>query len=251
MEKQLIKLGLNRNEAVIYIEGLGMRTFTAAAMAQHTNIKRSTTYLAISNLIKLGLASETFQNKKKLFKIEGPESLKKLTQRLRRKTIEAECIVEEMIPLLKDSPSFRAETPKLAFYEGIEGIKNVLLDIGASEHSWYFFGSSTEILKKIAPNDLREILEEGKKFRRKAHHPKIYFITDKGMTQLKDFSTPEPQFREVKILSKTIRAGSALIISEDRLVLLNFTHPFATVIKNLEVVEVVKVMYQLIWNHLQ
>ncbi|MBI3120008.1 MAG: hypothetical protein HYZ08_00150 [Candidatus Kerfeldbacteria bacterium] len=251
MKIALMKLGLNEKEAQIYIAGLSMRAFTAAAMAQQTKIKRSTTYLALSNLIKLGLVSETFQNKKKLFRVEGPESLKKLTQRLRRKVIEAEGIVEEMIPLLGNTPSIKAEAPQLAFYEGMDGIKNVLLDVSASEHSWYFFGSSTEMLKKMTPQDLEEILEEGIKFRRKARNPKIYFITDGGMIQLKDFSQPEPSYREVKVLSETIRASSALVISEDRLVILNFSYPFAAVIKSLEVVEVVKVMYRLVWKGLK
>jgi sugar-specific transcriptional regulator TrmB len=251
MKNELIKIGLNDNEAEIYLAGLGMRAFTAAAMAQHTKIKRSTTYLALSNLIKLGLVSETFKNKKKLFRVEGPETLKKLTQRLRRKAIEAESIVEQIIPILKNTPGIKAEAPHLAFYEGIEGIKNVLLDISASKRSWYFFGSSTEMIKKLDQRDIKEILEEGTKFRREANSPKIYFITDDGMIKLKDFSQPELHLREVKILSETIKASSALIISEDQLVILNFSHPFAAVIKSLEVVEVVKVMYKLIWDGLK
>lgn len=251
MQNELIKLGLNDNEAHIYIAGLSMKSFTAAAMAQHTKIKRSTTYLALSNLIKLGLVSETFRNKRKLFRIEGPETLEKLVKRLRRKAAEAENIVEKITPLLKNLTSNKADVPQMAFYEGIDSIKNVLLDISASEQSWYFFGSSTVMLKKMTGQDIGEILEEGTKLRRNARSPKIYFITDSGMTELKDFSEPEFHLREVKILSETIKAGSALIISKEKLIILNFSHPFAVIIRSSEVADVVKVMYKLIWEGLK
>jgi hypothetical protein len=207
--------------------------------------------LALSKLIELGLVSQTFSNKKKLFRVEGPENLKKLTQRMRRKAAEAETIVEQLIPELANASTTTTEEPAIVFYHGMNGVKNVLLDVAASPQSWYLFGSSTEMIKQLAPEDLNEILYEGVKFREMAGSPKIYFITDSGMVNLKMFAKPQPHLREVKVLPNTIKSGSALIISEDKIVILNYASPFAAVIKSKEVTEVVKIMYKLIWEGLK
>lgn len=250
MEEKLLKLGLKVNEAKIYLAALGMRVFTASAIAERAKIKRSTAYLALGNLIALGLVSETFQGKKKLFRAEGPDRLERITLRMKRKAQEADNLAKEIIPELMNFQDPTGETPRVTFYAGIEGIKNVWLDVASSPRSWYFFGSSMELLKKISRDDIREILEEGSKNRKRAGRPKIYFITDQSMTHMKEFSQPNPAFREVKILPDTVRVGSGLIISEDKLILISTEPTFAVIIQSRKVAELIKIMYKLTWASL-
>lgn len=250
MEEKLIQLGLSANEAKIYLAAQGMLVFSAGAIAARARIKRSTTYLALSSLIARGLISEIYQHKKKLFRAEGPDRLERLTMRMKRKAQEAENLVKELIPTLMNIQDPTSETPRVAFYAGVEGIKNVWLDIASSSQSWYFFGSSIALLKKISQDDLREILEEGSKNRRQSGRPKIYFITDQGMIHMKEFSQPDPKFREVKLLPETIRAGSGLIMSEDKLVLISIEPTFAVVIQSKKITEMIKIMYKLTWASL-
>jgi hypothetical protein len=55
----------------------------------------------------------------------------------------------------------------------------------------------------------------------------------------------------MKILPGVISVGSGFIIYEDKLAILSLENkPFVAVIKSKEVVEVVKLMYQLIWKSL-
>lgn len=249
MHQELVQLGLTENEAKIYLAALGMKPFTAGDMATQTKIKRPTTYVALESLIKLGLITEDYANKRKIFRAERPKALEKLTKKMRRKTINAEILVERLIPSLNTIPVLGIEEPKLLFYEGISAIKNVLLDVAASKHSWYWFGASKKMIEKIAPEDLKEILEEGRKLRWRAWLPKIKFITDNGILDLPMFKKKFPS-REIKILKQNITASSAMVIYEDKLMVLNFNHPFAVVIKSAEVAEIVTLMYNLIWDKL-
>lgn len=249
MHEALQNLGLTKYEAKIYLAALGVANFTAGAIATRTKIKRSTVYLALSNLIKLGLILQIPGEKRKNFKAEDPKALEKLTKRMRRKAMDAEILLERIIPTLSGIRQTKIEEPKLLFYEGINAVKNVLLDVSASKHAWYWFGASKEMLKKLTSQDVDEILEEGGKLRREAGLPKIKFITDRGLLDLPLFQKPLPS-REIKFLKDTIKASSALILSQDKLILLNFSQPFAAVIQSAEVVEVVMLMYDLIWNGL-
>lgn len=99
---------------------------------------------------------------------------------------------------------------------------------------------------------MEEIFEEGEKLRKDPQRPKIFFITDEGILAVKGgWEQTRTPWREMKILPNVINARSAFIIYGDKLAILNFApNPFATVIKSKEAVEVIKVMYQLIWQSL-
>ncbi len=251
MEEELLKLGLNKNEAKIYLAGLTIGPATAHNLAEYTKIKRSTVYFALSRLEGQGLVSETLSNKKTLFQSEPPEKLDRLTKRMRRKVIDAELMLETLIPTIKKMPQVLSGESNVFVFRGTDGIKNVLLDVSASTSSWYVFGSTTKVLTQIAHLDLREILEEGEKLRQKSGWPKIFFITDSGILALKEFQEHRPERREIKILSSTIKSSSVFIIYQDKLAIINLgTQAVATVIQNREAVEVVKTMYQLIWQSL-
>ena len=53
---------------------------------------------------------------------------------------------------------------------------------------------------------------------------------------------------EIKTPDQKISSGSALIIYEDKLVVLNFHQQFAVVIKSAEVAETVGLMYNMVWD---
>lgn len=250
MEREFQKLGLNENEATIYMALLKMGPQTAGNIASGTKTKRSTTYLALNNLIRLGIVIEHYQNKKHLFNAEPPAQLKKLTNRMRRKVIQAELVLDNLIPSLEDMPKQNpVEEPQVSVRQGFSGIKNVLLEIAASKTSWYVFGSSTKLLQNLPGEDLKEILEEGEKLRQASGRPKIYFITDKGILLLPEFQKYAPERREIKILPQEIKSSSAYIIYEDKVAILHVgAKLFVAVIKSKEIVDVMRVTYHIIWE---
>jgi len=253
MDEELQKLGLTKHEATIYLAFLSLGPTTAAKLAEHTKMKRTTVYSALEGLIKQGIVSEFFSNKKRLFKAEKPEKLEKLTKRMRRQAINAELILESILPSLKEIPSLSGEEPKVEVYSGIEGIKNVALEIAACKTSWYFFGSGTQILEKITEAGRMDIFTDSWTLREDENRPKIYLITDSGVLSLGDdwkkYKTP---WREMKILPQTINAHSGLFIYQDKIAIISFEkQPFAALIKSKQVVEVIKIMYKFIWAWLK
>ena len=248
LDLELQKLGLSANEAKVYLAALGLGPSSANSISKQAGIKRSTTYLALNNLRKLGLVAEGHVNKKRLFTAEKPDKLEKLTKRMRRKVIAAELLLTNLVSSLKTITPALSQEPKVSVYQGMNGIKNILLDISGSTHSWYVFGSSTRLLQNLPFVDLKEILEEGEKMRQKAGRPKIYFMTDGGILQLKEFQEHRPERREIKIIP-TIKESSVFIIFENKVAIFNFGHnPYAVVVESKEMVEVIRLMYKLLWD---
>ena len=97
-----------------------------------------------------------------------------------------------------------------------------------------------------------DIFYEATELRKDADRPKIYLITDSGILKLGgDWAKTKTPWREMKIMPGTINASSGIIVFEDKLMIFSFENkPFAAVIRSKEVVDVVKVMYQLIWKSL-
>lgn len=252
MEEELQKLGLNKHEARVYLAALSLGPSSASQISQETNIKRPTVYLALENLAKQGLVLESFAGKKRLFEAEKPQKLEKLTKRMRRQVVDAEILLESILPGLIKLPKQYSEEPKVSFYSGVEGLKNVALEISASNSSWYFFGSGEKILEKLIKSKRMDILQDSWALRGHPNRPKIFIITDSGVFSLgKEWGETKTPWREMKILPGTIGSGSGFIIYEDKLVVLSIENkPFAAVIKSKEAVEVVKVMFQLIWKSL-
>ncbi len=252
MEEELQKLGLSEHEAKVYLAALSLGPSSAWQISEQSGIKRPTVYLALENLIKQGLIIESFAGKKRLFEAEKPQKLGKLTKRMRRQVVDAEILLESILPGLIKFPKQYAEEPKVSFYSGVEGLKNIALEISACPTSWLFFGSGAKILDKLVKSKRMDILNEAWALRGNPDRPKIYIITDSGVFALgKEWQKTKTPWREMKILPGVISVGTGFIIYEDKLAILNLENkPFAAVIKSKEVVEVVKVMYQLIWKSL-
>ena len=95
-------------------------------------------------------------------------------------------------------------------------------------------------------------MDESNKHREKAGRPKTYFITDKGIKDLDTFKAHKPHIREIKILPNIIKQKSALIIYEDKVVIFSISeNTFATVIESREIMGMVKIMFDMLWESLK
>lgn len=93
------------------------------AIAQRTNIKRTTIYDLINDLKQRGLITQTVIGKKRLFLAEDPETVINIFKNKERE-------FEQIIPELKSLyySNISALKPRMRYYEGIEGSKKVLED---------------------------------------------------------------------------------------------------------------------------
>lgn len=249
--EKLEKIGLSRHEALIYTKLLESGDLSAGILAKVTKIKRPTVYLALKELGARGLIIEIF-GKKKLFRAENPEKLTKITKRRRRKLIDDELELDQLIPALLKVTKNKITEPEVKVMRGMQAIKNLLEDISASKQSWYFFGSSENIIKAIPFQELNELTIDTDKLREWAGRPKVYFITDKGIRKLAHFREHKPAIREIKILPNIIKEKSALLIYDDKVVILNIgENTFATVINSKETTGMVKLMFNMLWESIK
>ncbi|TSC65456.1 MAG: TrmB family transcriptional regulator [Candidatus Berkelbacteria bacterium Gr01-1014_85] len=108
--KLLTLLGLNKNEADLYLISLQLGPSTAIQLAQKVGVTRQMIYTLLPQLIEQGLMKETAHSSKRLFQAIGPEVLNDRVKNIADQ-------VKEAVPILKTREAANSSVPILSVYE--------------------------------------------------------------------------------------------------------------------------------------
>jgi len=125
LEQLLTSLGLEHQESKVYLQALSIGTSPASIIAKRCKLPRSTARYTCEQLVGKQLMIESQKGNTKLFTPENPEKLKKL---LEMQLEEIEGRGQRLNASMQDLKRiFNPYTviPKVRFYEGIEGIKEM------------------------------------------------------------------------------------------------------------------------------
>ena len=122
IEKQLQEIGFEEKEAKVYLSSLQLGENTAFNIARRCDLKRSTTYFVLNNLVKKGLLSIKQTRKATLFSATNPNKL--ITQLKYR-----EDVLTNLLPLLSAIYKYPEDKPGIQVYEGSGGLKQIYLEI--------------------------------------------------------------------------------------------------------------------------
>jgi HTH-type transcriptional regulator, sugar sensing transcriptional regulator len=118
----LKQLGLNEKEARLYLTALELGPSTILTLAKKSGVKRTSIYNFLNEMVERGFIIYTISGKKTLYSAIEPEGLVKIIERQKQ-------LIESAMPELNLlSQKGGGVKPKIKFYEGIEGIKQVYED---------------------------------------------------------------------------------------------------------------------------
>lgn len=128
--EQIHKAGLSDKEAVIYTSllDLGGGGFPST-IADNAGIKRSTAYKILLGLSIKGLVNEISKRNKIFYQVEKPEKLIRYVKdriRIAEDNLER---AEKLFPELQGMYALAAGKPKVLFFEGIEEVNSMYLDM--------------------------------------------------------------------------------------------------------------------------
>jgi HTH-type transcriptional regulator, sugar sensing transcriptional regulator len=128
MLHELKKIGLSDKEAKVYVALLELGKASVQDIAKKAGVNRATTYLMIEALQGRGLAYKAQVGRRAHFAANSPEKLTHVLDEKRKKLEDEAEDIKELLPELKALYSDSPEKPKIRFYEGKEGIKEILND---------------------------------------------------------------------------------------------------------------------------
>lgn len=129
IEETLKKLGLNDKEIAIYLALLPLGNAPASVLGSRTGITRSTAQYTCQQLAKKGIVRSIQNNNAFIYSPESPDKILYLLEQQKKELAEKEDQANRIIGDLKAMLNPLAVLPKVRFFEGVDGIKEMFNDV--------------------------------------------------------------------------------------------------------------------------
>ena len=224
----------------MFSENLRVLSAVPPSADKSAGIKRTTCYDILLDLIKKGLISETVKGKKRLYIGEDPEKIQK---DFRKK----ESLLAEILPQLKSIHNTGGQKPKIRFYEGKEGLKEVYAD--TLKYSGEILGFASEHVISVLGKDWTE--EYLKNRVKKGIHARAIMpqteVIEKGY-----FLRDREQLRSSKLVNPKRYPFSIEIniYGHSKIALMSSKEETAVIIESTEIYNTMKLIFELLWDNL-
>lgn len=122
LEQYLQNIGLDDKEAKFYLAGLQLGPASLQELAITAGVKRTTGYEILDGLVNKGLFTVSQRGKRKVFTAQEPDNLLLFLK-------QRENILNKIMPDLEALKNTTAKKPAIRIYDGLDGIKQVYLDM--------------------------------------------------------------------------------------------------------------------------
>ena len=235
LTKTLEELGLNKKEAAIYLATLELGEASALNITKKAGIQRTYFYDLSERLIVLGLLRQIKKGKKRFFAALEPDKLLDLEE----KKLES---LKEALPQLKSLFNTKGQKSKIFYYEGIEGIRQIINDSLSFKSEVLFFETP-----QIVALDQQRLLKEYIK-KRIALGIKVRVIGEMSTEILNMKTRDKDELRETRILPKNIFSSDVEIgIYGNRIYIVNFKDEFGFIVEDSQITKTLKMIFEIVW----
>ena len=243
IENNLQKIGFSDKKARIYLAILELGETSAIAIAKKTNLKRTSIYNILPELLREGLIKSTISKKRRIFFVEDLRPLQVgLSEKLN--------FVEKIIPELQAVHNLISYKPKITFYEGSGGMKDLYQDTLKNVIDGGVILSFTGLSKiyEYVPRDFAEAYfaeRVKKKIRVKVIAPVSDIAQEWQKNALKDL-------REMKIINNTqFQFKADMEIYANKVALISYKEDFlGVIIESQEINQMMKAAFGIMWDAL-
>lgn len=121
IQKELQNAGLDEKESTAYLALLELGDASMGQLVKQSKLKRTTLYDTIDSLKEKGLVSTSKKDKKIIYIAENPKKIIELLDEKKES-------LQKMLPELLSIANSIHKKPRIRYFEGIEGIKEVYKD---------------------------------------------------------------------------------------------------------------------------
>lgn len=233
----LRQIGLEEKQAKIYLACLELGETSIKDIAQKAEIKRTTIYDLIDEMINFGYIKATTRGKRKRFIASDPDELKIVLKK-------REALLDEMLPELKSLVSTSGIKPKMLFFEGLQGLREAYEDTLKIKNSTIQAWASEDIVKALgkdwADDYIRRRTKKGIKMESIIPQTKL----------IKDFSSQDKvQNRKSKLVDpKKYLFNIEINIYGNKVAIMSAKDKIAVIIISEPIAIAMKMIFQMCWS---
>jgi len=245
-EQFLIQAGLTKDQASIYQILMQGGLTPARVISQKTGLKRGLAYKVLDQLIELGLAEKRENiGKIALFSPGHPSVLKKIIEQRVQEMKNAETSVDSVMNKMVSDFNLISGKPNVQFYEGLEGVKNVLGDSLSAESEIYSY-ADIESIEKYIHGVNEDYVKKRDKFgvRKKA----ILLDTPFAREFLKDYHRETTDLRLIKHDSPPFHTVMQVYDNKVSYITLSEKEMIGVIIEDPYIFEMHKYLFEFSWG---
>lgn len=131
LAEQLLRVGLSRKEAKVYLAVLELGMASAHVVARKAHVPRATTYTILRQLVEKGLITLVVERGEHRYAVEHPVQLQSMVDVEKTEVERRAHLVRELMPRLTALYNAEASKPKIRYFEGIEGMNRLRAEFSA------------------------------------------------------------------------------------------------------------------------
>lgn len=151
--KELEKIGLSPNEALIYHTCLTAGECTIIDLAKQTGISRTTIYGIADELVHKGILSFIQKQAHRIYSAQEPKKIKLLLEKQKAEIDQKSTIFEALLPALSMQFSQGGSKPIVSYYQGQEEVRLIFEDVILSGAKEVLFICESGTLQKAVGDD--------------------------------------------------------------------------------------------------
>jgi len=226
LAKNIEELGLETKEAKIYLAALHLGGATVSDLAGKSGLKRTTVHFHLNTLVRKNFLYKTAKGKRIMYIAQDPQKMLKVLEKKKKH-------YEKILPELESIYSYSSHKPRVRYYEGIEGMREIYNELTKTSQTVYgvfsaekYFSvfsekDNDEFFKNIKENggQIKDIIEDSKIGRK---HAKSKFYGGLGSP---------------KILPEDFNVAVDLMVAGDKTAMISLVNLVGVVIENAEIAE--------------
>jgi DNA-binding MarR family transcriptional regulator len=237
---QFEQLGLNKKQAKVLLATLEVGPASISEIAKRAGQKRPTAYNLMDELLDNGLVVKTSQGKRVFYQSISPRQMVESLDQKKRE-------LENNLPRLESLFLAKGNRPKIHFYEGKSGLRQVYEEMAKTHKKvWSVFSlddfssvfSEDENiylwnLLRSSGGQLYCLIKDTPAGREYVQNRRVY---TKGMSQM-------------KVLPSSFNAGTDILIAGDRVALLSFKSLVGIIIEDQAIADSQAELVKYIWQN--
>ncbi|KKQ47816.1 MAG: Transcriptional regulator [Candidatus Moranbacteria bacterium GW2011_GWD2_37_9] len=246
-EQSLIQLGLSYTQAAVYEALLKSGPLPAGKIAKKTEFKRGLIYKILEELGESGLIEKKEEeNKVAIFEVKHPLQLRDFAEKKQQEARDAKLALEGVLPAIVSEFNLVSQKPGILFFEGEEGIREVLADSLSSRSEIYTYADMESVVKYMD-----KINKDYVKKRNKLGLKKKVVMIDNEFTReyMKKYYK---ETTDVRFIDHELYPFSALTEIYDgtiSYVTAEKGNKIGVIIKNESIYKMQKALFEFVWNN--
>lgn len=237
----LVKSGFSENEVAIFLAILQLGGGTVTQITRKAGLNRTTGYDILDSLVSRGLVSVSGKEPKQEYLAESPDKLVGVLEKGLKEAEKRVADIKKIIPELKSMHNVRGR-PKVRFYEGKEGLKDVYEDTLTSHEQILAYANVSEMHQALI-----------------GYFPKYYerragknisiraIIPDSPIGKHRASKDKEENRESVLVPVGKYNFSPEINIYDNKVMIASWKEKLGIIIESAEIADAMKKIYELAW----